>query len=205
MTPKPTLSLALLLLAAAGCGGGEADFDPLPAARARAAVALAGAERGPVPDRPDDAPDDNDPRADPDCPRCGGTGLTRTGDGLAEVPCDCVAGSSKDQDNKNQNGGDDGDRAAAKPSPRVLIFTADWCRGCAGMKPALAAAGPGFEVVDVDARPDLAAAYGVTAVPALVRLVPDPDGGPGGGARETARSLGPRDAAGLRRFLADGS
>ncbi len=78
---------------------------------------------------------------------------------------------------------------------RVLVFSAGWCSGCVAMKPALAAAGAGFETLDVDANPQATAAFNVTALPTLIRLV---DG------RETARASGARDVSGLRRFRDSG-
>ncbi|QDT15247.1 hypothetical protein CA12_13300 [Alienimonas californiensis] len=63
------------------------------------------------------------------------------------------------------------------------------------MKPALAAAGPGFEVIDVDANPDAVRAFRVSALPTLVRMA---------GSRETARASGARDVSGLRRFRDEG-
>jgi len=52
--------------------------------------------------------------------------------------------------------------------PRVLAFTASWCVPCQRAKPALVkiqAAGVDVEIIDIDARPDLAAKYGVTSAP----------------------------------------
>ena len=194
MSPRLTpLCLPVLLLA--GCGR-PGDPGPRPAARARAALALAAAEdpADAVPDdgSPDDDAPDDDRRPDPDCPRCRGTGLTRTGDGLAEVPCDCLAAAEPDEPVAPEPGPDPG--PAADP-PRVVVFTAPWCAACGPLKAALASAGGGFELVDVAADPATAAAFGVAAVPTLVRIE---------GGRETARTVGPRDAAGLRRFRDEG-
>ena len=190
MSPNPTLlCLPFLLLAGCDLGGGP---GPLPEARARAALALADAE-SPADATPDDgSPDDaGDRRPDPDCPRCRGTGVTRTGDGLAEVPCDCFAAADPDAPADAPAAPD----PAADP-PRVLVFTAPWCRACGPLKAALASAGGGFEVVDAAADPATAAAFGVSALPTLIRLE---------GGRETARAVGARDPAGLRRFRDDGS
>ena len=179
-----SLSL-LLLLGLFGCDDPAVEHGPVP--RVRAAFALAAAERT-EPASPDDAsPDDR--RPDPDCPRCHGSGTVPSGDGLARVPCGCLHRSSKTQGSKNQSDG------AALAEPRVLVFSARWCPSCVAMKPALAAAGAGFEVVDVDAEPEVARAYGVSAVPTLVRLVDQ---------RETARSSGARGVSGLRRFRDEG-
>ena len=52
--------------------------------------------------------------------------------------------------------------------PKVLAFTASWCVPCQRAKPVLVqiqAAGVDVEIIDIDARPDLAAKYGVTSVP----------------------------------------
>jgi thiol-disulfide isomerase/thioredoxin len=52
--------------------------------------------------------------------------------------------------------------------PKVLAFTASWCVPCQRAKSVLVqvqAAGVDVEIVDIDARPDLAAKYGVTSVP----------------------------------------
>jgi thiol-disulfide isomerase/thioredoxin len=52
--------------------------------------------------------------------------------------------------------------------PKVLAFTAAWCIPCQRAKPVLAqlqAFGVEVEIIDLDARPDLAAKYGVTSVP----------------------------------------
>jgi len=52
--------------------------------------------------------------------------------------------------------------------PKVLAFTASWCVPCQQAKPVLVkiqAAGVDVEIIDIDARPDLAAKYGVTSVP----------------------------------------
>ena len=207
MTPR--LTLLCLPLLAAGCEPAAEDApDPLPAARARAALALAAAEAETPPDAAPDRPDDGgeeDRTPDPDCPRCGGTGVTRTGDGLAEVPCDCRApradpdpGRDPERESGAQNGSNgsnapNGSDAGGEPDAavRVLVFTAPWCRACGPLKAALPAAGGGFELVDADADPATAAAFGVSAVPTLIRLE---------AGRETARTTGPRDAAGLRRF-----
>ena len=196
MSPKMTMLSALLLLMACGCDAASPADNPAAAAadRARAAFALAEAERA-VPAPPDDgSPDDGSPddaddrRPDPNCPRCRGTGTVPSGDGLARVPCSCLRGNLKTQEIKNEV---DTTAADAAGGPRVLVFSAGWCRACQTMKPALAAAGAGFETVDVDADPQAAAAFGVTALPTLIRLV---DG------RETTRTSGARDVSGLRRF-----
>ena len=177
-----------LLLAALSTGCAAEPTDSHAAARVRAAFALAEAEVESVPDRPDDGGGDlGEP--DPDCPRCGGTGTVPSGDGLVRVPCACRR-SSKAQDIKNQSRTTrlDGE---PDPAPRVLVFTAGWCAACRGLKEAVGAAGAGFELIDVDADPQTAAAFGVTAVPTLVRLVEG---------RETGRTAGPRGVSGLRRF-----
>jgi len=52
--------------------------------------------------------------------------------------------------------------------PKVMAFTASWCAPCQRAKPVLVqvqAAGVDVEIIDIDARPDLAAKYGVTSVP----------------------------------------
>ncbi|MEM9701472.1 MAG: thioredoxin family protein [Planctomycetota bacterium] len=76
-----------------------------------------------------------------------------------------------------------------------MAFSASWCPACQRMKPALAQAGPGFEVIDVDAEPAITRAFDVTRLPTLIRLVED---------RETARAFGARDVSGLRRFRDEG-
>ncbi|MFH5804807.1 thioredoxin family protein [Alienimonas sp. DA493] len=185
----------LLLLALSGCEPSGPARDPA-ADRVRAAFALAAAERA-APVRPDDgSPDDSpdDRRPDPNCPRCHGSGVVPSGDGLARVPCSCLRRNSKRQESKNQNEVAGAD-AEAEPAARVLVFSAGWCRACVAMKPALAAAGPGFEVIDADAHPEVARAFRVTALPTLVRLA---------GSRETARASGARNVSGLRRFRDEG-
>lgn len=55
------------------------------------------------------------------------------------------------------------------PQIKVIAFTAAYCEPCQAAKPTLQAIkGQGIEVttVDFDARPDLAAQYGVRSVPA---------------------------------------
>ncbi|WP_171189440.1 thioredoxin family protein [Alienimonas chondri] len=178
----------LLLLALSGCDAAAPDGDPV-SDRVRAAFALAAAERD-APPRPDDgAPDERTP--DPNCPRCHGAGTVPSGDGLARVPCDCLGRRSEVRKTKDQTGAASADRTEAAPALRVLVFSASWCPSCVAMKPALAAAGAGFEVIDVDAEPEVTRAYGVTTLPTLIRLEND---------RETARSSGTRDVSGLRRF-----
>ena len=204
MTPCPRFVSLLLLVAACGCDSAEAP-DRSAERRARAAFALAEAERA-APDGPDEpTPDPDDRRPDPDCPRCHGSGTVPSGDGLARVPCACVSRSRRESRARQEargapdraapaalpGGRGSRDAPASAPAPRVLVFTAKRCPSCAAMKPALAAAGAGFELIDVDADPHTAAAFGVTAVPTLIRLV---DG------RETARTSGARDVSGLRRF-----
>ena len=190
--PKAFVWLVLppVLLAALGCGRADHDDEAAgrAAARVRAAFAVAEAERAapPGPVRPDPPDGPADRRPDPNCPRCHGSGTVPSGDGLARVPCACLNRSSKGQEIKNRAAGD---------SPRVLVFTASWCAACRGLKPAVAGAGAGFELIDVDAEPAAAAAFGITAVPTLVRVV-----GAGADARETARASGPRGVSGLRRF-----
>ena len=52
--------------------------------------------------------------------------------------------------------------------PKVLAFTASWCAPCQRAKPALVqiqAAGVDVEIIDIDARPELAKQYDVTSVP----------------------------------------
>ena len=52
--------------------------------------------------------------------------------------------------------------------PEVLAFTASWCVPCQRAKPVLVqiqVAGVDVEIIDIDARPDLAAKYAVTSVP----------------------------------------
>ena len=52
--------------------------------------------------------------------------------------------------------------------PRVLAFTASWCTPCQRAKPALIqiqTTGVDVEIIDIDARPELAKQYGVTSVP----------------------------------------
>jgi thiol-disulfide isomerase/thioredoxin len=198
-----TLAILLPLLAVGGCGLDEETPDGS-TPRVRAAFALAAAERN-EPAPPDDgSPEDGSDRGpddrlpDPDCPRCHGSGTVRSGDGLARVPCDCLRRSSKGQELKNQveepaaeTSGGAAEKASPDAAPRVLVFSAAWCPACVTMKPALAAAGPGFEVIDHDANPAVVAAYGVTRLPTLVRVV---------GGRETARAVGVRGVSGLQRF-----
>ena len=188
MTHRCLPRALLLAVLPVGCGAETNDPHADAAARVRAAFALAGAaDRPPTPDRPDDGGDLGEP--DPNCPRCGGSGTVPSGDGLVRVPCGCRRRSSNAQEIKNQTADDRAD------DPRVLVFTAGWCPSCRGLKAAVGAAGAGFELIDVDADPRTAAAFGVTAVPTLVRLV---DG------RETGRTAGPRGVSGLRRFRAGG-
>lgn len=79
----------------------------------------------------------------------------------------------------------------------VLDFHAAWCAPCRGFAPVYAAAAPrfpalAFRTVDVDAEPDLAAAFGVRSVPTLLVI------------RErilVARHAGATDAAGLQSLL----
>ena len=204
MTLSFKLTSLLLLVAACGCDSADAP-DRSAARRARAAFALAEAERA-APDGPDEpAPDPDDRRPDPNCPRCHGSGTVPSGDGLARVPCACVSRSRHESRARQEaqeapdraapaalpNGRGSRDASASTPASRVLVFTSKRCPSCAAMKPALAAAGAGFELIDVDADPRTAAAFGVTAVPTLIRLV---DG------RETARASGARDVSALRRF-----
>jgi thioredoxin 1 len=52
--------------------------------------------------------------------------------------------------------------------PKVLVFSASWCSLCQRDKTVLVqvkAMGVEVQVIDIDARPDLARKYGVTSVP----------------------------------------
>jgi thioredoxin 1 len=57
--------------------------------------------------------------------------------------------------------------------PVLLVFWAAWCPPCRMLKPELAALAPELEgkvrvgFVDVDAEPEIAAAFGVRGIPAL--------------------------------------
>lgn len=69
---------------------------------------------------------------------------------------------------------DNFDREVVQSSQPVLIdFWAEWCPPCRMLKPELKALAPEFAgrarvaFVDVDAEPELAAAFGVRGIPAL--------------------------------------
>lgn len=52
--------------------------------------------------------------------------------------------------------------------PKILVFSATWCGPCQRDKVVLVqvkAMGVEVQVIDIDARPDLARKYGVTSVP----------------------------------------
>lgn len=60
----------------------------------------------------------------------------------------------------------------------VLDFTATWCGPCQQLKPVFHEAAPmypqaAFYSVDLDANPQTAEAFGVTAIPTVVILYPD--------------------------------
>ena len=192
----PLFPLPAVLAVVGGCDRmNEPPHDPrADRARVRVAVAFAGAELALTPDGPDE-PGDGTP--DPDCRTCGGTGTTRTGDGLAEVPCGCLTRPRTPARAATGPAAPPATSARAGAPVRVLVFTAAWCGPCRAMTPALAEAesrcGPGvrWRVVDVDREPETAAGYRVTRVPTLVREA---------AGRETARTTGARDAAGLVRF-----
>jgi thioredoxin-like negative regulator of GroEL len=62
----------------------------------------------------------------------------------------------------------------SKDEPVVIAFTASWCGPCKSLKPKLAALSDkwGFTVAVVDAgdQPELAALFGVRAVPTVITL-----------------------------------
>jgi thiol-disulfide isomerase/thioredoxin len=76
----------------------------------------------------------------------------------------CIAGCEAPPENK----------CGPCSRPKVLAFTASWCVPCQRAKPMLVqiqAAGVDVEVIDIDARPDLAAKYSVTNVPTFFVVV----------------------------------
>lgn len=91
--------------------------------------------------------------------RKAGTFLTRVALPLAALAMVlCIAGCEGPQ---RQNSG-------PCSRPKVLAFTASWCVPCQRAKPVLVqiqAAGVEVAIIDIDARPDLAAKHGVTSVP----------------------------------------
>ena len=90
-----------------------------------------------------------------------GTFLTRVALPLAAMALAvCIAGCEGPQPQPNNCG--------PCSRPKVLAFTATWCVPCQRTKPVLVqiqAAGVDVEIIDIDARPDMAAKYGVTSVP----------------------------------------
>ncbi len=70
---------------------------------------------------------------------------------------------------------DDAGDALARPGLTVIDFWAAWCSPCRAMAPQFERAArlrPGyrFAKVDVDAEPQLAAAFGIRSIPTLVVL-----------------------------------
>lgn len=76
----------------------------------------------------------------------------------------------------------------------IIVFSAVWCSNCKAMEPAIEAVSEEFpyDKVDCDAHPEIAAEWGIRALPTIVLLE---------NSVELARTVGQKTEAQLREFI----